>query len=70
LSIRFDPVVIWAPPPTGKRVCQWQYSDAAVHTCLTLQGLFGLRLRQTTDLIESLSRLNGLYRAVPDFGTF
>ncbi|MBE7158240.1 MAG: IS5 family transposase, partial [Rhodospirillales bacterium] len=45
------------------------FSDAAIQSCLTLKGLFGLGLRQTTGLVASLLRLCGLDWAVPDFST-
>lgn len=42
LSIWFDPQMDWAPPPSGKRGRQQQFSDAAIQTCLTLKVLFGI----------------------------
>ena len=65
----FDPAMIWAAAPTGKRGRQPDYSDAAVQTCLTMKVLFGMALRQTTGFVESLLRLMGLDWAVPDFST-
>ncbi len=56
-------------PPTGKRGRQPGYSDAAIQTCLTLKVLFGMALRQTTGFVQSLLRLVGLDRTVPDFST-
>jgi len=38
LSIWFDPDMVWAAKPTGKRGRQPDYSDAAVQTCLTMKG--------------------------------
>ena len=46
LTIWFDPDMIWAANPTGKRGRQPVYSDAAVQTCLTMKVLFGIALRQ------------------------
>ena len=69
VTIWFDPDMVWAPPPTGKRGRQPQYSDAAIQTCLTMKVLFGMALRQTTGFVESLLRLVGLDWAVPDFST-
>ena len=69
LTIWFDPGMIWAAKPTGKRGRQPVYSDAAVQTCLTLKVLFGMALRQTTGFVESLLSLSGLDWDVPDFST-
>jgi hypothetical protein len=69
LTIWFDPTMIWGAAPTGKRGRQPAYSDAAIQTCLTMKVLFGMALRQTTGFVESLLRLIGLDRAVPDFST-
>ncbi|MFN8684158.1 IS5-like element ISPko3 family transposase [Paracoccus sp. P2] len=69
LTIWFDPEMIWAAAPTGKRGRQPSYSDAAVQTCLTMKVLFGMALRQTTGFVESLLQLIGLDWAVPDFST-
>ena len=69
LAIWFDPDMVWAAKPTGKRGRQPVYSDAAVQTCLTMKVLFGMALRQTTGFVESLLRLIGLDWDVPDFGT-
>lgn len=69
LSIWFDPDMVWAAKPTGKRGRQPVYSDAAVQTCLTMKVLFGMALRQTTGFVESLLRLIGLGWDVPDFST-
>jgi hypothetical protein len=69
LSIWFDPEMVWAPPPGGKRGRQQQFSDAAIQTFLTLKVLFGMPLRQTTGFVQSLLRLVGLDWAAPDFST-
>jgi|GEM_PF-542237 len=69
LTIWFDPAMIWAAAPTGKRGRQPDYSDAAIQTCLTMKVLFGMALRQTTGFVESLLELIGLDCAVPDFST-
>ena len=61
--------MVWTPPPSGKRGRQQQFSDAAILTCLTLQVLFGMPLRQTTGFVQSLLRLVGLDWAAPDFST-
>ena len=69
LTIWFDPDMIWAATPTGKRGRQPVYSDAAVQTCLTMKVLFGMALRQTTGFVESLLRLISLDWDVPDIST-
>ena len=69
LTIWFDPDMIWAATPTGKRGRQPVYSDAAVQTCLTMKVLFGMALRQTTGFVESLLRLISVDWDVPDFST-
>ena len=69
LTIWFDPDMIWAAKPTGKRGRQPVYSDAAIQTCLPMKVLFGMAHRQTTKFVESLLRLIGLDWEVPDFNT-
>ena len=69
LTIWFDPAMTWDAAPTGKRGRQPDDSDAAIQTCLTMKVLFGMALRQTTGFVESLLRLIGPDRAVPDFST-
>ena len=69
LTIWFDPAMTWEAAPIGKRGRQPADSDAAIRTCLTMKVLFGMALRQTTGFVESLLRLIGLDRAVPDFST-
>ncbi len=69
LTIWFDPAMLWAAQPTGKRGRQPVYSDPAIQTCLTMKVLFGMALRQTTGFVESLLQLIGLDWDVPDFST-
>lgn len=69
LSIWFDSAMIWEAEPTGKRGRQPDYSDAPIPTCLTMQVLFGMALRQTTGFVESLLQLIDLDWAVPNFST-
>ena len=54
LSVWFDPETVWHADKTGKRGRPETFSDAAIQTCLTLKVLFGLPLRQTVGLVESL----------------
>lgn len=69
LTIWFDPAMTWEATPTGKRGRQPDYGDAAIQTCLTMKVLFGMALRQTTGVVESLLRLIGLDWKMPDFST-
>ena len=45
LTIWFDPDMVWAAKPTGKRGRQPDYSDTAIQTCLTMKVLFDMPLR-------------------------
>ena len=67
LTIWFDPGMVRKPPPTGKRGRQQSFSDAAIQTCLTMQVLFGMPLRQKTGFMQSLLRLVGIDWTVLDF---
>ncbi|MBL3610678.1 IS5 family transposase [Rhodovulum sulfidophilum] len=69
LSVWFDPDTVWLAGKTGKRGRPETFSDAAVQVCLTLKVLFGLPLRQTVGLVESLIRMAGLDWPVPDYST-
>ena len=69
LTIWFDPEMSWDAAPKGRRGRQPTFSDAAIQTCLSMKVLFGMALRQTTGLVESLLRLAGLDWTVPDFST-
>jgi len=59
----------WVAAGSGKRGRSPKFSDAAIQFCLTLKNLFGLALRQTTGLVESVLQLCGLAWSVPDFST-
>jgi hypothetical protein len=67
LTIWFDSEMTWDAAPTGRRGRQHTCSDTAIQTRLTMKVLFGVALRQTTGFVESLLRLVGLDRVVPDF---
>ena len=69
LQIWFDPEMVWLAEPSGKRGRPATFTDGAIQACLTLKALFGLPLRQTTGLVESLLKLAGLDWPVPDFST-
>lgn len=59
----------WFAGGSGKRGRSPIYSDGAIQFCLSLKCLFGLPLRQSIGLVESLLRLSGLDWPVPDFST-
>ena len=59
----------WDAAPTGRRGRQQTHNDAAIQTCLSMKGLFGMALWQTTGFVESLLKLIGVDWAVPDFST-
>ena len=44
----------WFAAGSGKRGRSPKFSDAAIQFCVTLKSLFGLVLRQTTGLVESV----------------
>jgi len=69
LSVWFDPDMVWHAEKSGKRGRPETFSDGAIQTCLTLKVLFGLPLRQTVGLVESLIQMAGLDWPVPDFST-
>src|SRR4028119_872846 len=69
LLVWFDPKLEWVAAPTGQPGRPATFSDAAIQTCLMLKAMFGLPLRQTTGLVESLLRLAKLDWPVPDFST-
>lgn len=59
----------WFAGSSGKRGRSLTYSDAAIQFCLSLKSLFGLPLRQSIGLVESLLKLSELDWPVPDFST-
>ena len=69
LTIWLDKDMQWLAPPSGKRGRNRIFSDAAIQFCLTIKCLFGLPLRQTLGLVQSLLKLMGLPWAAPDYST-
>ena len=59
----------WSGLASGKRGRPSLFSDAAIQFCLTIKALFGLALRQAMGMVESLLKLAGLSRLVPDYST-
>ena len=66
LTIWLDKGMQWLAPPSGKRGRSQTFSDAAIQFCLTIKCLFGLPLRQTLGLVQSLLKMAGLSWAAPD----
>lgn len=69
LTIWLNRDMQWFAAPSGKRGRQRTFSDAAIQFCLSIKCLFGLALRQSLGLVESLLRLAGLNWPVPNFST-
>ena len=69
LAIWLDKDMQWYAPASGKRGRQHVFSDAAIQFCLSIKCLFGLALRQSLGLVQSLLHLAGLDWRVPDFST-
>ena len=69
LTIWLDKDMQWYAQASGKRGRQQLFSDAAIQFCLSIKCLFGLALRQSLGLVQSLLRLAGLDWRVPDFST-
>ena len=61
--------LIPAAPAIGKRGRHHTFTDPAIQFCLSIKCLFGLALRQSLGLIQSLLHLAGLDWRVPDFST-
>lgn len=59
----------WYAPASGQRGCQHIFFDVAIQFCLSIKCPFGLALRQSLGLVQSLLRLAGLDWRVPDFST-
>jgi hypothetical protein len=69
LTIWLDKDMQWYASASGKRGRQQVFSDTAIQFCLSIKCLFGLALRQSLGLVQSLLRLAGLDWKVPDFST-
>lgn len=59
----------WYASATGKRGRQQVFSDAAIQFFPSMKSLFGLALRQSLGLVESMLHLTGLTWRVPNFST-
>jgi hypothetical protein len=69
LTVWLDKDMPWYAAASGKRGRQRVFSEAAIQFCLSIKCLFGLALRQTPGLVQSLLRMAGLDWKVPDFST-
>ena len=69
LSIWLDKDMQWLAPASGKRGRNQTFSDASIQFCLTIKCLFGLPLRQTLGLVQSLLKMADLPWAAPDYST-
>ena len=67
LTIWLDKGMQWYAPSSGKRGRQHIFSNAAIQFCLGIKCLFGLALRQSLGMVESLLHLAGLDWRVPDY---
>lgn len=59
LLLWIDKDMDWAAAPSGRRGRPPRFSEAAIQFCLTLKTLYGLGLRQTSGLVQSLLSLGG-----------
>ncbi len=69
LSIWLNKDMQWRAPASGKRGRNQTFSGVAIQFCLTIKCLFGLPLRQTLGLVQSLLKMAGLPWAAPDYST-
>jgi len=61
--------MVWHTGKTGERGWPETFADAAIQSYLTLKVLYGLPLRQTVGLVESLIQMAGLDWPIPDYST-
>lgn len=64
-----DAALTWHPDHGGKRGGQWNYSDLAIETALTIRLVFKQPLRQTEGFLQSLISLMDLDIKAPDHTT-
>ncbi|EYD78391.1 Mobile element protein [Rubellimicrobium mesophilum DSM 19309] len=69
LLVWLDREMEWSAPKLGRPGRPQTFSEAAIQFGLSIKVLFGLALRQTIGMVESLLRLAGLDWPVPDFST-
>ena len=64
-----DAIKKWKYDGPPQRGAQFQYSDLAIETALTLGSVYGLPLRQTEGFVQSLMDLMRLSLSAPDHST-
>lgn len=64
-----DKDIQWLAAPTGKPGRPPIFTDAAIQFCLSIKCLFGLPLRQSLGLVESLLRTAGTQWPILDYST-
>jgi len=64
-----EAVAAWSYQGPPQRGAQFQYSDLAIETALTLRLIYHLSLRQTEGFVESVLALMGLSLSAPDYST-
>ncbi len=69
LLIWLDKDMAWFAAKGGKRGHSHAFSDAVIQLCLSIKCLFGLPLRQSIGMVESLLKQAVLDWPVPDFST-
>ena len=69
LLIWLDKDMMWLANRAGRPGRLPVFSDAAIQFCLMVEVLFGLLLRQETDMVASILKMAGLDWPVPDFST-
>jgi hypothetical protein len=70
LLVWLDREMEWSAPKRGRPGRPETFSDAAIQFCLSIKVLFGLALRQTVGMVESLLKRAGLEDwPVPDPST-
>ena len=71
LTVWFAPEAVeaWYYQGPAQRGAQYEFSNVAIHTALTLRLIYHLPLRQTEGFVESLMALMGLALEVPDHST-
>ena len=69
LLVWVDREMEWLAPESRRPGRPQTFSDAAIQFCLSIKVLFGLALRQTIGMVESLLRLAGLDWPLPDYST-
>ena len=70
LTIWSDEGMQWYDLASCRRGRQRVFSDAAIQFCLSVKFLFGLALRKSLGLVESLLRLACLDWKVPEISDF